>query len=223
MYKKYIKRCLDFTIALISIILFSPIMLIIAILVRIKLGRPIIFKQQRPGLNEKIFKMYKYRTMTDKRDNNGKLLPDEERLPKFGEILRSTSLDELPELFNILKGNMSIVGPRPLLIKDMVFMSEEQRKRHSVRQGLTGLAQISGRNNISWEKKLEYDLEYVDDITFLNDTKIVFKTISKVFKREDIINEEININEDFGDYLLRVGKITKAEYDEKIAIANNIK
>lgn len=223
MYRKYIKRCLDFIIALISIILLFPIMIVVAILVRLKLGSPVIFKQYRPGKNEKIFKMYKYRTMTDKRDNNGKLLPDEERLPKFGEILRSTSLDELPELVNILKGDMSIVGPRPLLIKDMVFMSEEQRKRHSVRQGLTGLAQISGRNNISWEKKLEYDLEYIENVTFLNDAKIVFKTISKVFKREDIVNEEIDINEDFGDYLLRIGKITKSEYDEKIGIASNIK
>lgn len=152
MYKNYIKRFLDFTLSLLALILLSPVMLIIAILVRIKLGTPVIFKQQRPGKNEKIFTLYKFRTMTDKKDENGNLLPDSERLTKFGKLLRSTSLDELPELVNIIKGDMAIVGPRPLLIKDMLFMTEEQRKRHTVRQGLTGLAQINGRNNITWKE-----------------------------------------------------------------------
>ena len=222
MYKKYIKRCLDFIIALISIIIFSPVLITVFILVKIKLGSPVIFKQQRPGRGEKIFTMYKFRTMIDEKDSEGNYLPDEKRLTKFGKILRSTSLDELPELFNILKGDMSIVGPRPQLIKDMMFMTPQQRKRHSVRQGLTGLAQVSGRNNISWEKKIEYDLEYIENITFLGDLKIVFKTFKKVFKRADIINEEININEDFGDYLLRIGKISQLEYNEKINLSKNL-
>ena len=222
MYKKYIKRCLDFIIALISIIIFSPVLITVFILVKIKLGSPVIFKQQRPGRGEKIFTMYKFRTMIDEKDSEGNYLPDEKRLTKFGKILRSTSLDELPELFNILKGDMSIVGPRPQLIKDMMFMTPQQRKRHSVRQGLTGLAQVSGRNNISWEKKIEYDLEYIENITFLGDLKMVFKTFKKVFKRADIINEEININEDFGDYLLRIGKISQLEYNEKINLSKNL-
>ena len=162
MYAKCIKRILDFILSFISIIVLMPVMLIIATLVRIKLGKPVIFKQQRPGKNEKIFTLYKFRTMTDKKDENGNLLPDEQRLTKFGKALRSTSLDELPELINILKGDMAIVGPRPQLIKDMLFMTKEQRRRHSVRQGLTGLAQISGRNNISWEEKINYDLNYFE-------------------------------------------------------------
>ena len=166
MYRKYIKRILDFTLSLIALIVLSPILLITAILVKIKLGSPIIFKQQRPGKNEKIFTLYKFRTMTDKKDEEGNLLPDEQRITKFGKILRSTSIDELPELINILKGDMSIVGPRPQLIRDMLFMTEEQRKRHDVRQGLTGLAQINGRNNLTWEEKIEYDLEYIKNITF---------------------------------------------------------
>ena len=155
MYAKYIKRILDFILSLIALIVLSPVLLVVAILVRIKLGSPIIFKQQRPGKDEKIFTLYKFRTMTDKKDENGNLLSDSERLTKFGKVLRSTSLDELPELVNILKGDMSIVGPRPLLIRDMLFMTDEQRKRHTVRQGLTGLAQINGRNNINWEEKLK--------------------------------------------------------------------
>ena len=150
MYRKYIKRILDFTLSLIALIILSPILLITAILVKIKLGSPIIFKQQRPGKNEKIFTLYKFRTMTDKKDEEGNLLPDEQRLTKFGKILRSTSIDELPELINILKGDMAIVGPRPQLIRDMLFMTDEQRKRHDVRQGLTGLAQVNGRNNLTW-------------------------------------------------------------------------
>lgn len=218
MYRKYIKRILDFTLSLIALIVLSPILLITAILVKIKLGSPIIFKQQRPGKNEKIFTLYKFRTMTDKKDEEGNLLPDEQRITKFGKILRSTSIDELPELINILKGDMSIVGPRPQLIRDMLFMTEEQRKRHDVRQGLTGLAQINGRNNLTWEEKIEYDLEYIKNITFVNDVKIIFKTIGKVFKREDIETEGMETAEDLCDYLLRTGKITEKEYKEKLHV-----
>ncbi len=218
MYRKYIKRILDFTLSLIALIVLSPILLITAILVKIKLGSPIIFKQQRPGKNEKIFTLYKFRTMTDKKDEEGNLLPDEQRLTKFGKILRSTSIDELPELINILKGDMAIVGPRPQLIRDMLFMTDEQRKRHDVRQGLTGLAQINGRNNLTWEEKIEYDLEYIKNITFINDVKIIFKTIGKVFKREDIETEGMETAEDLCDYLLRTGKITEKEYKEKLHV-----
>lgn len=216
MYAKYIKRMLDFILSLIALIVLSPLMLIIGLLVRIKLGKPIIFKQQRPGKNEKIFTLYKFRTMTDKKDENGNLLPDEQRLTKFGKALRSTSLDELPELINILKGDMAIVGPRPQLIKDMLFMTKEQRRRHSVRQGLTGLAQISGRNNISWEEKINYDLKYIDRVTFYGDLKIILKTVEKVFKKEDIETEGMETAEDLCDYLLRTGKINREEYKEKI-------
>lgn len=218
MYAKYFKRMLDFILSLIALIILSPILLIVAILVRIKLGSPIIFKQQRPGKNEKIFTLYKFRTMTDKKDENGNLLPDSERLTKFGKLLRSTSLDELPELVNILKGDMAIVGPRPQLIRDMVFMTEEQRKRHLVRQGLTGLAQVNGRNNINWEEKIDYDLKYIEKITFINDLKILWRTLEKVFKREDIATNGMETAEDLGDYLLRTNKISKKEYDKKIGM-----
>ena len=218
MYAEYIKRPLDFMLSLIAIIILSPLLLIVAILVRIKLGKPVIFKQQRPGKNEKIFTLYKFRTMTDKKDENGNLLPDEQRLTKFGKALRSTSLDELPELINILKGDMAIVGPRPQLIKDMLFMTKEQRRRHSVRQGLTGLAQISGRNNISWEEKINYDLKYIDRVTFYGDLKIILKTVEKVFKKEDIETEGMETAEDLCDYLLRTNKITEKEYKEKLKI-----
>lgn len=185
-YKKYIKRLMDFILSLMAIIVLSPVFLIVAILVKIKLGSPVIFKQQRPGLNEIIFTMYKFRTMTDHRDENGELLPNHMRLTKFGRLLRSTSLDELPELFNILKGDMSIVGPRPLLIEYLPLYNEQQRKRHIVRPGLTGLAQINGRNAISWEDKFRFDLQYVENVTFINDLRIVVSTIAKVFKREGI-------------------------------------
>lgn len=216
MYAKYIKRILDLILSLMALILLMPLMIIIGILVRINLGSPIIFKQKRPGKNEKIFTLYKFRTMTDKRDIDGNLLPDEYRLTKFGKFLRSTSLDELPELINIIKGDMAIVGPRPQLIKDMLFMTKEQRRRHSVRQGLTGLAQISGRNNISWEKKINYDLKYIDRVTFYGDLKIILKTVEKVFKKEDIEIEGMETAEDLCDYLLRTGKINREEYKEKI-------
>ena len=186
MYSKYIKRRLDFILSLIAIIVLSPVLLITAILVRIKLGSPVIFKQKRPGKDEKIFTLYKFRTMTDEKDEQGNLLPDSERLTKFGKFLRSTSIDELPELINILKGDMSIVGPRPLLVEYLELYNEEQKHRHDVRPGLTGLAQISGRNAITWEEKFEEDLKYIKKITFLGDIKIILKTALKVFKREGI-------------------------------------
>lgn len=211
-YEKYIKRILDIILSLIGIIVFSPVMLLIAILVKKKLGSPVIFKQPRPGKNEKIFYMYKFRSMTDKKDKDGKLLPDKIRVTEFGKKLRESSLDELPELINILKGDMSIVGPRPQLVKDMVFMTLEQRKRHKVRQGLTGLAQINGRNSISWEEKLEYDLEYVENITFLRDLKIIIRTIFKVLKKDGITTYGMETAEDYGEYLLRKGFIDNIVY-----------
>ena len=191
MYAKYIKRILDLILSLMALILLMPLMIIIGILVRINLGSPIIFKQKRPGKNEKIFTLYKFRTMTDKRDIDGNLLPDEYRLTKFGKFLRSTSLDELPELINIIKGDMAIVGPRPLLVEYLDLYNEEQKHRHDVRPGLTGLAQINGRNSIEWEKKFEEDIKYINKITFIQDTKIVLKTFIKVFKK-DGINQEGN-------------------------------
>ena len=210
---------LDFLLSLMAIIILSPVLIVVAILVRTKLGSPVIFKQKRPGLNEKIFTLYKFRTMTDERDEKGNLLPDDIRLTRFGKLLRSTSLDELPELFNILKGDMTIVGPRPQLVRDMVFMTDTQRKRHSVRQGLTGLAQINGRNNLSWEEKINYDLKYIQNITFLNDIRIIIKTILKVFKKEDISTDGMETAEDLGDYLLRNKKITSDEYKVNQSIA----
>ena len=220
MYAKYIKRPMDFTLSLLAIIVLSPVMLITALLVKIKLGSPVLFKQPRPGKDEKIFNMYKFRSMTDERDENGNLLPDDVRLTKFGRLLRKTSLDELPELFNILKGDMSIIGPRPQLVRDMVFMSDTQRQRHSVRPGLSGLAQISGRNQITWEEKLGYDLEYIKKITFLEDVKIIFKTVIKAFvKQEGISQEGMDTAEDFGDYLLKSEKIDTDYYERKQAEA----
>lgn len=188
-YRRFVKRPMDFILSLIAIIVLSPIFLIVAILVRNKLGSPVIFKQKRPGLNEKIFTMYKFRTMTDERDENGELLPDSVRLTKFGRFLRSTSLDELPGLLNILKGDMSIVGPRPLLVQYLPLYSVHQKRRHEVRPGLSGLAQVSGRNAISWEDKFNLDVEYVDKISFLDDWKIIFLTIKKAFIREGISSE----------------------------------
>lgn len=186
MYAKYIKRILDLILSLMALIVLMPLMIIIGILVRINLGSPIIFKQKRPGKNEKIFTLYKFRTMTDKRDIDGNLLPDEYRLTKFGKFLRSTSLDELPELINIIKGDMAIVGPRPLLVEYLPYYTEEEKHRHDVRPGLTGLAQVNGRNAISWEEKLKYDTEYIKEISFYSDLKIIFKTIKKTIKRKDI-------------------------------------
>ncbi len=216
LYEKYIKRVIDIICASLAIIVFSWLYVIVAILVRVKLGSPVLFTQPRPGKDEKIFKMYKFRTMTDERDENGELLPDEIRLTKFGKWLRSTSLDELPEAFNILKGDMSIIGPRPQLVRDMVFMTEEQRQRHTVKPGLSGLAQVNGRNDIDWEDKLNWDLKYIKKITFVGDVKIIFQTVMKAFiKQEGITEGDMATAQDFGDYLLGKGEVSKEEYDEK--------
>ena len=215
MYKKFFKRIVDILCALAAIIVFSWLYIIVAILVRVKLGSPVLFKQKRPGLNGKIFTLYKFRTMTDEKDENGNLLPDDIRLTKFGKLLRNTSLDELPEAFNILKGDMSVVGPRPQLVRDMVFFSEEQMLRQSVKPGLSGLAQIKGRNGITWEEKINYDLEYIKRITFLGDCKIIFLTVWSAFVKQDGISQEgMDTAEDFGDYLLRCEKISEEEYKE---------
>lgn len=222
-YEKYAKRPLDILCALAALIVFSWLYIIIAILVRIKLGSPVIFKQPRPGKDEKIFNLYKFRSMTDARNENGNLLPDEVRLTKFGKALRATSLDELPEAFNILKGDMSVIGPRPQLVRDMVFMTPEQRLRHSVRPGLSGLAQTRGRNALSWDGKLTTDLEYIQKVTFFGDVKIIFDTVKQVFFKEkgleDSNVDEVDITDDFGDYLLKAGRVSKEEYDEKQAEA----
>lgn len=197
MYRNFIKRLLDIIISLCGIIILSPVYLLLAILVRIRLGSPILFKQDRPGKDEKIFKLYKFRSMTDEKDENGNLLPDEERLPAFGRKLRSTSLDELPELFNILKGDMSIIGPRPLLVRYLPRYNEFQKHRHDVRPGLTGLAQTHGRNAITWEKKFEYDVEYVNKLSFALDVSIFFATVRAVLKREGINSETSATMEEF--------------------------
>lgn len=221
-YARSIKRKLDILLAGGALVALSPVMAVTAWQVRKKLGSPVLFTQLRPGKGEKIFKMYKFRTMTDERDAKGNLLPDEQRMTEFGKFLRESSLDELPELFNILKGDMSIVGPRPQLVRDMVFMTKEQRWRHKVAQGLTGLAQVSGRNNISWEEKLTYDQEYVKHITFLGDIRIILKTIRNVLKKEDINTDGMATAEDFGDYLLRTGQVDQETYDRKQRIARKI-
>ncbi len=190
MYRKYFKRPVDICCALLAIIVFSWLYIIVAVLVRVKLGSPIIFRQERPGKDGKIFTLYKFRTMTDKRDENGELLPDEVRLTKFGKLLRASSLDELPEAFNILFGHMSVVGPRPLLVRYLPLYNEHQARRHEVRPGLSGLAQISGRNAISWEEKFDLDVTYVDNVTFLGDVKIIFLTVWKAFFKEEGISAE---------------------------------
>jgi undecaprenyl phosphate N,N'-diacetylbacillosamine 1-phosphate transferase len=196
-YRRFVKRPMDFLLSLIAIIILSPVLVIVAILIRTKLGSPILFKQERPGLNEKIFTMYKFRTMTDERSKNGELLPDSVRLTRFGRFLRSTSLDELPELFNILRGDMSIVGPRPLLVQYLSLYNDHQKRRHEVRPGLSGLAQVSGRNTISWEDKFNLDVQYVDKVSFIEDWKIILCTIMKVFKREGIHSETAATMEPF--------------------------
>lgn len=199
LYEKYFKRPFDFVCALLAIILFFWLFIIIAVLVRIKLGSPILFTQDRPGRidpktgKETIFKLYKFRTMTDQRDENGNLLPDEIRLTKFGKMLRATSLDEIPEIFNILKGDMSIIGPRPLLVRYLDRYSQEQHRRHEVRPGLSGYAQVNGRNEISWEEKFKLDIKYIDKITFLGDLKIIFQTLIKAFIKRDGINSETSV------------------------------
>ena len=189
LYRRHVKRPMDFILSLCSIIVLSPILLVVAVLVRVKLGSPVIFRQKRPGLNGKIFTLYKFRTMTDKHDENGELLPDEIRLTRFGKMLRSTSLDELPELFNILRGHMAVLGPRPLLIQYLPLYNDQQKRRHEVRPGLSGLAQVSGRNAISWEEKFDLDVQYVDTVSFIGDWKLIFKTLWKAVKREGINSE----------------------------------
>ncbi len=199
-YRYHLKRLMDIVLSAIAFLLLSPVMLLIAVLVRTKLGSPVIFCQERPGKDEKIFKMYKFRSMTDARDENGELLPDEVRLTKFGRALRSTSLDELPELWNIFKGDMSIVGPRPLLPKDVAYMDLMQHRRHEMRPGLTGLAQVSGRNALTWDTKLALDVKYVDTCSFIGDVKIFLRTIVKVFRREDIAFETEGYDMDLKDW-----------------------
>ena len=197
MYRHFFKRFLDLVLSLIAIVLLSPVFIIVATLVKMKLGSPVIFCQERPGKDEKIFKMYKFRSMTSETDGEGNLLPDEARLTKFGKLLRSTSLDELPELFNILKGDMSIVGPRPLLVQYLPLYNDFQKHRHDVRPGLTGLAQVKGRNSISWEDRFKFDVEYTKKISFLFDLKIILMTVSSVLKREGISSESSATMEDF--------------------------
>ncbi|MBQ6589079.1 MAG: sugar transferase [Butyrivibrio sp.] len=197
MYKHFFKRLFDIVLSLLVIVLFSWLYIILAILVRTKLGSPIIFKQQRPGKDEKIFGMYKFRSMTDEKDENGNLLPDEVRLTSFGKKLRATSLDELPEFFNILKGDMSFIGPRPLLVKYLPYYNDRERLRHSVRPGLTGYAQAHGRNAISWEKKFEYDIYYVEHLTFLTDVKVIIDTIKTVLSHDGVV---LNALPDFDEY-----------------------
>lgn len=229
MYAKFFKRIIDFLVSLTALLILFPILLILAIIGAIKMNGNPFFIQERPGRidkktgREKIFKLIKFRTMANIKDEDGELLPDDVRLNKYGAFLRSTSLDELPELLNILKGDMSIVGPRPQLVRDMVFMSAEQRKRHGIRPGLTGLAQVSGRNNITWEEKFEFDLEYMKKITFLGDLKILFRTVGKVFKREDVVREGTSSDMDFGDWLLKEGKIDEESYNKLMEEAKNIK
>lgn len=215
MYAKYFKRIIDFILSLIALIVLSPVLVVLMILGAVFMRGNPFFTQPRPGKNEKIFKLIKFRTMDNRKDADGNLLPDEVRLNGYGKFLRSTSLDELPELINILVGDMSIVGPRPQLVRDMVFMTPEQRKRHSVRQGLTGWAQVNGRNAISWEDKFKYDLEYVDKVSFLFDLKIIFLTVVSVFKRDGITMDDMATAMDLGDYLLNNNGVKKDEYDSK--------
>lgn len=223
LYSCFFKRFFDILLSGLALILLSPVMLVVAILIRCKMGKGVIFSQYRPGKNNKIFKLYKFRTMLSTKDENGELLPDSQRMTKFGNMLRKTSLDELPQLWNIFKGDMSIIGPRPKLIKDMVFYNEEQNVRALVRPGLTGLAQVNGRNNITWEEIFEYDKEYVKNISLWLDTKIFFKTIINVIKKKDIVEQDkTKQNYYFGDYLLETSQITQEEYDEKKNLAQEI-
>ena len=222
MYANCLKRVLDFFCALSAILCLSPLLVILTIVGAIKMKGNPFFTQPRPGKGEKIFKLIKFRTMTNECDANGNLLPDDERLNSYGKFLRSTSLDELPELFNILKGDMAVIGPRPQLVRDMVFMTPEQRKRHSVRQGLSGLAQVNGRNAITWENKIAFDLEYIQHITFIGDVIIVLATLGKVFRRDGITEQDCDTATDLADYLLSQGRITREEYDRGQAEAKRL-
>lgn len=228
MYAKCFKRVIDFTLSVIALIVLSPILLVLIIVGAIAMKGNPFFLQPRPGKKgkdgkEKIFKLIKLRTMSNAKDKDGNLLPDDQRLGKYGAWLRSTSLDELPELVNIALGSLSICGPRPFLVRDVVFMSDEQRRRHDVRPGLTGLAQVNGRNNITWEQKIEFDLEYIGNgITFMGDVKIILQTVGKVLKRSDTVREGTVSDMDFGDWLMMEGKVDQETYDEKQAEAKEI-
>jgi lipopolysaccharide/colanic/teichoic acid biosynthesis glycosyltransferase len=222
LYANHLKRLLDFCCAALAILCLSPLLVALTLLGAIKMRGTPFFTQPRPGLNEKIFRLVKFRTMTNEKDASGNLLPDDKRLNAYGKFLRSTSLDELPELFNILKGDMAVIGPRPQLVRDMVFMTPEQRKRHTVRQGLSGLAQINGRNAVTWEAKIGYDLEYIRKITLLGDIRIILATLGKVFKRDGITEEGCDTATDLGDYLLESGKITREQYDQGQAEAKQL-
>lgn len=222
MYRNIFKRIFDIFASSCALIILSPILLYIGYLVNTRLGSPVLFTQIRPGKDGELFKMYKFRSMTDERDENGELLPDDVRLTEFGKKLRATSMDELPELINILKGDMSVVGPRPQLVRDMVFFTEEEMRRQSVYPGLTGLAQICGRNNITWKEKFAYDLEYIKDINFFEDMRIIYRTIFKVSAQEDIATDGMETAEDYGDWLLRTGKISRNEYLYKQELAKGL-
>lgn len=221
MYSSFFKRVIDFVLSLFALVVLFPLLLVLIVVGTAAMGGNPFFLQPRPGKKgkdgkEKIFKLIKFRTMSNAKDKDGNLLPDDVRLNAYGRFLRSTSLDELPELLNIVWGDLSIVGPRPQLVRDMTFMTAEQRRRHDVRPGLTGLAQINGRNNITWEKKLDFDIKYIDEgITFMGDAKIIFGTIGKVLERSDIVREGTSSDMDFGDWLMLEGKINKKTYDEK--------
>ena len=228
MYEKYVKRILDIFCALAAMTVFSWLYLLIALLVRVKLGSPVLFRQPRPGQidpatgQEQIFTLCKFRSMTDARDEEGNPLPDEQRLTRFGKLLRATSMDELPEAWNILKGDMSVIGPRPQLVRDMVFMTAEQRQRHRVRPGLSGLAQVRGRNGLAWEERLAADLEYIEKISFWEDVKIILATVIKVFRRDGITEAGEATSTDLGDYLLEQGLVTRGEYEARQSEARNL-
>lgn len=222
LYRRFFKRFYDIVLSGIGIAALSPVFLVLIVLGAVKMKGNPFFTQPRPGKDEKIFRLIKFRTMTCEKDSDGNLLPDEKRLTRYGRILRSTSLDELPELFNIFVGQMSIVGPRPLLVRDMVFMDSETRRRHTVRGGITGLAQVNGRNNISWERKFEYDLKYISKITLFGDIAIIFKTVMKVIARRDIVRDGTASDMDYGDYLLANEKITEEQYATRLLLAKSI-
>ena len=229
MYANVFKRIIDFTLSLFALLVLSPVLIVLMIVGAIAMGGNPFFTQLRPGRTdpqtgkERIFRLIKFRTMSNKKDKDGNLLPDEVRLNRYGRILRSTSLDELPELFNILAGDMAVVGPRPQLVRDMVFMSAEQRRRHSIRPGLTGYAQVNGRNNITWEQKFEYDLQYIDQgITLIGDIRIILQTVGKVFKRSDTVREGTVSDMDFGDWLILENKVDQETYEQKQAEAKEL-